>query len=399
MNACNLCGLPCGGEVCSSCKKSARYNKDLLSCPSPFSGDNSKETDTKLSVDYSAAILNYAAERHTDEISGEQLGSIINLGDLRNVDTDTGSAASCSELIFRRYGNCGKGCRSIEDTWKIFSIDDDGAKTDGLRYVRGVNTYGCPQYLDTPSNPNQFWYGGWRLDGDHRMFGYYQPKQANELPRDEHGNFLVGSYDPETKEPMVAPLPLDCILGNIMSGIGMDVTATFEKIQEYNDIGGSFNNATGEFDVYWTDWYYNRKRYVGKGHILGQVLYDTPRFDTKTGNMVYHIKGVRFDKVHYDTQQGAPSTAQPIYLTVKGIDLKTGAETVFFNSRNFNPNVNWDWDINQTISGEVDFTVRPGETQGPMAFMYFFLDWEQSFDDQGKFYVNFHNKLGGYSAC
>lgn len=398
MNACNLCGIPCGGDVCDSCKKTPRYKKDLLNCPDPW-GNNGKETDTSLSTDFSGGSLIYKAERHTDTLLGKQLGEIINLGDLRNVDTDSDTAANCSELIFHRYGNCGAGCQSIEDAWVRFSLDDEGAKTDGLRYVRGVNVYGCPQFLDVPSNLNQFWYGGWRLDGDHRMFGYYQASQRDQLPKDKNGNFLVGSYDPETKEPIVAPLNLDCILGNLMGNLGMDLTAVFEKTQEYVYIDGSMT-STGWFTVKWEDWYYNRRQHVGDGVVYGQINWSTS-FDSATGNMKYQITSIYYDRVQYYTDKGAPSTAEPIYLSLAGVNPVSKAQTAFFNHRVFNPSTNWTWDIKQDIllDKPLDFVVRPGETQGPFPFLHIFVDWESTFDDQGDMYLYLKNKISGWKVC
>lgn len=396
MNRCIECGDPCPQRECDSCKRSARYGKDLLNCPSPFNSDW-KETDTSLSTDFSGAKLIYKAERHTDELTGAQLGDIINLDDLRNVDTDTDTAAHCSEIIFRRYGECGAGCKSMEDKWKIFSLDDDGALTDGLRYVRGVNAYGCPQFLDTPDNLNEFWYAGWRLDGDHRMFGYYQARKADKLPKDENGNYLVGSYDLDTKEPIVAPLPLDCIIGNIMGNLGMDITAEFEKTQEYKYITGDMK-SNGEFEIFWEDWYYNMKQHVGDGTVRGQVIW-TSKFDTQTGNMSYVISGIRYDNVSYKVYEGAPSTAEPIFLTLKAIDLNTGAQTMLVDRYQFSGSEVWNININRTFNVAKNFTVRPGETQGPMPFIYIFVDWESTFDDEGNMNLYLHNKVSHWSLC
>lgn len=399
MHACSSCGTPCSQSVCNSCKKAARYNKNLLDCPNPFGGDNNQETDTSLSTDYSGAKLVYKGERHTDELLGSQLGELINLGDLRNVDTDSNTDAMCSELIFHRYGNCGKGCRSMEDRWTRFSLDDDGAKTDGLAYVRGVNVYGCPQYLDVPTNKNQFWYAGWRLDGDHRMFGYYQAAQRDQLPKDKDGNFLVGSYDPETKEPIVAPLPLNCILGNLVSNLGMDVTATFEKVQEYAYIDG-YMDSVGDFIVKWRDEYYNHTQHVGDGYVYGQIRWRS-EFDPATGNMLYKITSVYYDRVDYETDKGAPSTAEPIYLELYGVNPKTKEQVLLIPHREFNPNQKWSLDIQKDIvlDSPLEFTVRPGEKQGPYPFLNIFVDWESTFDDRGNMYLYLENKITGWTTC
>ena len=57
------------------------------------------ETDTKLSTNYTSSSLIYNAEKHTDIITGAQLGALINLADLR--DTDASNADSIQPTLYR----------------------------------------------------------------------------------------------------------------------------------------------------------------------------------------------------------------------------------------------------------------------------------------------------------
>ena len=59
------------------------------------------ETDTTLSTSYSTASLNYNSEKHEDIITGSQLGSLINLESLRDVDVT--NADSGDMMIFHPY--------------------------------------------------------------------------------------------------------------------------------------------------------------------------------------------------------------------------------------------------------------------------------------------------------
>lgn len=387
-NECNKCKK--SKDSCGGCKP-ARYSKGFPDCSNPF-GDAYSETDTKLSTDYSGATLNYAAERHTDIITGGQLGSIINLGDLRDVNTDSNTDAMCSELIYHRYGECGDGCRSLEDAWTRVSIDDEGILTTGMPLVRGANLYGCPQYLKQPTNTSQYWYAGWRPSG---QFGYYQAVQA-DLPKAQNGNYLVSSQSPTTGQPIIGELPLNCILSNLVGNLGMNISATFSKTQEYVYIGGQML-PSGEFTIKWEDWYFSRTRHVGDGYVTGQVLWDTS-FDISNGNMVYKITGVRYDNVHYQSIEGAPSTAEPIYLTIKGIDMQTGAQTTFLNRYQFTGNTTWDAPINQTINTNRIFGVAPGTTMGPLPFIYIFVDWESTFDDEGTMDLYLQNLIKSWGV-
>ena len=167
------------------------------------------ETDTTLSINYSNGTLIYNAERHTDIITGEQLGSIINLDYLRNVEIDPDLEGNCYELIYRKWANCGDGCRSAADKWMNFNINSPEALQCGIRYVRGANQYGCPVYLEPPITEDEYWWGMWRPSshGDCWEFGYVQPEEVTELPTDDHGNPMVISQDPNGK-PIFGPLKI-----------------------------------------------------------------------------------------------------------------------------------------------------------------------------------------------
>ena len=166
LSACISCAdasrKPCGG--CGPAAYDSNASTSSCNCP--------EETDTTLSTNYSNATLNYKAERHTDVITGAQLGSLIEVGDLRDTKVDYDTSAMCYELIYHKYGECGEGCKSLENAWSTFSIGNDGALGSQIRYVRGANRYGCPYFLDVPSNTSQYWFQGWR--GDTNENGYYQ---------------------------------------------------------------------------------------------------------------------------------------------------------------------------------------------------------------------------------
>lgn len=135
-NNCNSCNQdPCS---CGSCKP-ASYKCDFDIQANPYDASiwnvticgamtkvkipKLNETDTKLSTNYSNKTLIYNAEKHTDIISGEQLGVLINLEDLRN--TDTINADSCDLLVFNPYcDTCGDGCKPKNAMWKNYHIPD-----------------------------------------------------------------------------------------------------------------------------------------------------------------------------------------------------------------------------------------------------------------------------------
>lgn len=212
MNSCN-CNRNCNQccDPCDPCKQSctARYGCQFNIEVSPYDPTTwvvtiggmtykvkvpeCNETDTTLATDSDGATLRYKAEKHTDVIPGANIGDIINLNELRNVEIDDGLAGHCYELIFRKFAECGDGCRSALDKWENFNINSDGALQNGIRYVRGANAYGCPVYLDVPTDTTTYWWGMWRPndEGTGIEFGYIQPEEVSELPTDEDGNIIV----------------------------------------------------------------------------------------------------------------------------------------------------------------------------------------------------------------
>lgn len=81
------------------------------------------ETDTKLSTSYTNKALIYNAEKHIDTITGDQLGALINIEDLR--DTETANADSCDLLVYNPYcSECGDGCKPKNARWTNYHIPD-----------------------------------------------------------------------------------------------------------------------------------------------------------------------------------------------------------------------------------------------------------------------------------
>lgn len=157
---CTNCGksLPCG----CGCTP-AKYGCDFQIMANPYdssiwnvtiNGATTRvkipkitEVDTKLSTSYSGASLNYDAERHTDIITGAQLGSLINFSDLRDVDAK--NADSCSFPVFHPYcSECGDGCTPKDAKWEAYVIPDAGDTTipvgdDGYYRVLTKTDCGC----------------------------------------------------------------------------------------------------------------------------------------------------------------------------------------------------------------------------------------------------------------
>lgn len=159
-NKCSSCGSnPCG---CGGCRP-AKYGCDFNIMANPYDGSiwnvtingattrvkipKINETDTKLSTNYTSASLIYNAEKHTDIITGEQLGSLIRVEDLR--DTETSNANSCDLMVFNPYcTDCGDGCKPKNARWTNYHIPDAGdceieLDSDGYYHVLVKDDCGC----------------------------------------------------------------------------------------------------------------------------------------------------------------------------------------------------------------------------------------------------------------
>lgn len=116
------------------------------------------ETDTKLSTNYTSASLIYNAEKHTDIITGEQLGALIKLEDLR--DTETSNADSCDILVYNPHcSDCGDGCAPKDARWTNYHIPDAGdceipLDDDGYYHVLVKDDCGCIKECRLPAMPN-----------------------------------------------------------------------------------------------------------------------------------------------------------------------------------------------------------------------------------------------------
>ena len=170
MNACNKCSScgqdPCG---CGACRP-AKYGCDFNIMANPYDASvwnvtingattrvkipKINETDTKLSTNYTSSSLIYNAEKHTDVISGAQLGSLIKMEDLR--DTETSNADSCDLLVFNPYcSECGDGCKPRNARWKNYHIPDAGdceleLDEEGYYHVLVKDDCGCIKECKLP---------------------------------------------------------------------------------------------------------------------------------------------------------------------------------------------------------------------------------------------------------
>lgn len=354
-----------------------------------------KETDTTLSDNYTNATLIYSAEKHVDTLTGNQLGQLINVGDLRDTYTDYDTPSMCYELIYHKYGNCGVGCFSAENRWATFSPDNENALQDSLHYVRGTNAYGCPIFLDVPTSPNQWYYAGWKTEGEHKEFGYFQPNYREEFPK-INGEHVFVTQDPNTKEPVWSTINLDCILNNILGNLGFSVSGEWSVIEQTSQFGASFNNMDGTFEIHWSDWNdFAETQRAGRGSIKGQLVW-TVSADANTGEITIHINTVRFDSASWTKDLGVTASTKPS-ITLWAVTIPNGEKVFVFEEKNFGSS-SWSKTLNTNIKVDYTLTLVPGQDPlEPLNFAYIHVDWVK--DDVGYIGARFKNNLSGWVNC
>lgn len=171
MSNCNNChDNPCS---CNECKP-ARYSCGFDIQVDPYDASTwlvtmngclhrvkipkISETCTHLSTDFSGANLIYNGECGPDIISGHQLGELINLNDLRDVDVE--DADSCDIMVFDPgCTDCGDGCKPKPAMWRKYHIPDAGdcevePDDDGYYHVLIKDDCGCIKECRLPVVPN-----------------------------------------------------------------------------------------------------------------------------------------------------------------------------------------------------------------------------------------------------
>ena len=214
-NCCNECD-PCGKSKC--CKDPcgcplrvlsvtadpdragvAKYNLDGHTEFFDFSDIvAATETDTFLRIDKVARSLKYLAEGHTNNISAKDLGSILHLGDLG--DVDMGEVTQNSLLVYQKNSECGQGCDEISNQWIAWNASDN--LEDAVQTIMGFNENDSPVSIQPPVQSSQYHLAGWRGSD---KFGYMQPKQlATGVAPSVSGNYAHLLFENPTTHELEA---------------------------------------------------------------------------------------------------------------------------------------------------------------------------------------------------
>lgn len=185
--SCKKCGCdPCGCNHCSDHKPTLsidevpenpsmlKYNINGVSAWYDY--DNlvyQTQTDTVLSADAVNRVLKYMAERHVDTISAKELGSILHIADIADVDV-TGIGHNAL-FVYQKDSNCGEGCEGIDNSWIAWNAEEHQGTS--LQTAMGFDADGSPLALATPTNADQYYMLGWNAGN---KLSYTKPVQFND---------------------------------------------------------------------------------------------------------------------------------------------------------------------------------------------------------------------------
>lgn len=115
------------------------------------------ETCTTININAVDRTLDYHGECSDQTISAKELGSILHLGDLGDVDANT--ITDNGILNYRKTGDCGEGCEGIGDGWVSSNPIEVGGES--LDYILGSDSDGKMKSLMPPTDTTTFSYLAW----------------------------------------------------------------------------------------------------------------------------------------------------------------------------------------------------------------------------------------------
>lgn len=222
-NCCNRCGRPdCCGDCCDPCAQ--KCCSDPCGCPTQilsidtvhsdtpywlrfnFGGKSidydftsvvkSAETDTNVRLDIANRALIYNAERHIDSFSASELGSILHIADIGDVDIS--GVTDNSLFVYQKNSDCGEGCEGINNSWVAWNSNEH--LVDSVETLMGFDSDGKPQTLNHPVDTNQYYQLGW--NGADKL-SFSQPVEVSTPPVDSDGKVWRLYVDPNTRQLVV----------------------------------------------------------------------------------------------------------------------------------------------------------------------------------------------------
>lgn len=154
------------------------------------------ETCTTLNVNTTDRTLEYNGECSEQVIHARELGSILHLADLGDVDASTINDNGI--LNYRKDADCGEGCEGIANGWVSTNPVEVGGSS--LEYILGADADGKMISLMPPTDTTTFSYLAW---GAQDKAKWVKPTIAASAPVDSDGKVWKPYVDPNTYEIVI----------------------------------------------------------------------------------------------------------------------------------------------------------------------------------------------------
>lgn len=154
------------------------------------------ETCTTVSIDAVNRTFNYHGECSDQSISAKELGSILHLGDLGDVDAST--IKDNGILNYRKTGDCGEGCEGVGDGWVSSNPIEIGGES--LDYILGSDSDGKMKSLMPPTDTTTFSYLAWAAQNKAK---WVKPTIVSSAPVDSDGKVWRLYVDPNSYEIVI----------------------------------------------------------------------------------------------------------------------------------------------------------------------------------------------------
>ena len=135
------------------------------------------ETATTLVVDGVNRTLNHYGERSTQTITAKELGAILHLADIGDIDSN--SIKDNGILNYRKNDNCPEGCVGTSNNWVSSTALDEDVASSSMNYLSGADPDGKLKSLTPPSDATTFSYLAWKAAN---KIGWTKPTVVSTPP-------------------------------------------------------------------------------------------------------------------------------------------------------------------------------------------------------------------------
>lgn len=207
---CNNCSDSCRKYTCCGCPDSIvgiepadstaptklRFNLTGRSVIYDFDSlIKSGETKTSLGANTIDRQLEYHSEKGDNIISAKNLGNILHLSDIGDVDAS--SIKDNAILVYQKNSDCAENCEG-HNGW--IGLDPTEVGANSVDYIIGTDEKGKAISIMPPVNGNQYYNLTWAAQN---KASWTQPKEVSTPPLDSDGYAYRLYLDPTTKEIVV----------------------------------------------------------------------------------------------------------------------------------------------------------------------------------------------------